>query len=114
MLSMLISVPVSIPLGAVSLAGVSVSAMDMVLTKKYQKKLVKVMKLVDIITSTLAVFETSVSKTLNNCKNDGWEFAMFQTLHLEVLNDICSTLVVRWQLKLDLSSKKVHWKESST
>ena len=35
-LSTLISLPVSIPLGAISLAGVSVSGMAIALTKKYQ------------------------------------------------------------------------------
>ena len=52
---MLIGLPMSIPLGAISLAGVSVSGMAMVLTKKYQTKLVKVIKLVDIMTLALAV-----------------------------------------------------------
>ena len=47
----------SIPLGTVSLAGVNISGMATALTKKYQKKLAKVTKLVDIMTSALAVFE---------------------------------------------------------
>ena len=38
MLSTFIGLPVSIPLGAVSLAGASVSGVAMVLTKKYQKE----------------------------------------------------------------------------
>ena len=70
MLSTLIDLPVCIPLGAVSLAGASVSGVATMLTKKYQKKLAKVMKLTDIVTSTLAVFEMSVSKALNNHKID--------------------------------------------
>ena len=56
-LSLFIGLLVSIPLGAVFLARVSVSGMAMALTKKYQKKLVKVMKLVNIMTSALAVFK---------------------------------------------------------
>ena len=36
------------------------------LTFQNQKKLMKVTKLVDILTSPIAVFETSVSKALNN------------------------------------------------
>ena len=55
------SLPVSIPLGAVLLAGASVSGVARALTKKYQKKLTKVAKLVDVMTSALAVFEMSVS-----------------------------------------------------
>ena len=61
-LSTFVGLPVSIPLDAVSMAGVSVSGMATALTKKYQKKLVKFTKLTDIITSALAVFETSISK----------------------------------------------------
>ena len=73
-LSMLICLPVSIPLGAISLTGASVSGMATALTKKYQKKLMKVTKLVDIVTSALAVSETSLSKTLNNGEIDEREF----------------------------------------
>ena len=65
-MSMFISLPVSILLGAVSLAGGSISGMATSLTKKYQEKLKKVTKLVDILTSALAVFETSVSKASEN------------------------------------------------
>ena len=84
---MFISLPVSIPLGAISLARASVSGVAMALTKKYQKKLAKAMKLVDIVTSTLVVFETSLSKTLNSDEIDEWELATLQTLHLGVLNE---------------------------
>ena len=64
----------SIPLGAVSQAGRNVSGMTMALTMKYQKKLVKVMKLIDIMTLVLAVFKTSISKVLNEGRVDEWEF----------------------------------------
>ena len=46
-----------ISMGAVSLAGASVSAVAMVLTKKYQRELVKVTKLIDTMTSALAMFK---------------------------------------------------------
>ena len=69
-LSTFVGLPVTIPLGAVSLAGVSVSGMPTVLTKKFQKKLTKVMKLVDIMTSALATFKTSISKAFNNGRID--------------------------------------------
>ena len=48
-LSTFIGLPVSIPLGTVSLAGTSTSGMATALTK-YQKKLTKVTKLMDIVT----------------------------------------------------------------
>ena len=56
-LSTLISLTVSISLGVVSLAGVSDYGVTTALTKKDQKKLTKVTKLVDIVTSALSVFE---------------------------------------------------------
>ena len=44
-----IGLPVSIPLGAVSLTGVIASGIISALTKKYQQKLKKVTKLIDIV-----------------------------------------------------------------
>ena len=73
----------SIPLG-----GVSVSSIATALTKKYQKKLVKVTKLTDIVTSALAVFETSVSKALRDGKIDEWEFNMLQELYCESFDNL--------------------------
>ena len=87
-LSTLIGLPVSIPLGAVSLAGVSVSGMDMVLTKKYQKKIVKFMKLVGVVTSAISVFETNLSKALNNGEIDERDFQVLQELHLKIINKL--------------------------
>ena len=65
-LSTFIRFPISIPLGAVSLAGVSVNGVATALTRKYQKKLAKVTKLVDIITLALSVLEMRVSKALDD------------------------------------------------
>ena len=78
----------SIPLGAVSLAGASLSGVTMALTKKYQKKLSKLMKLTGIITSAIAVFETSVSKALSYGNIDEQEFNVLQTLYFKTLNDL--------------------------
>ena len=69
-LSTFIGLPVSFPLGAISLLGASFSGLTTAVTKKYQKKLSKVTKLVDNVTSAVAVFETSVSKALSNGKID--------------------------------------------
>ena len=87
-LSTFIGLPVSIQLGAVSLTGASVSGMSTVLTKKYQKKLLKVTKLVDIVTSALSVFETRISTALNDGKIDEKEFQVLQALHLKVINEL--------------------------
>ena len=58
------------------------------LTKQYQKKLKKVMRLIDIITPALVVFERVVSGTLKNGIIDEEEFNTLQTLHLETLNEL--------------------------
>ena len=87
-LSTFIGLPVSISLGVASLTGAIASGIISALTKKYQKKLTKVTKLVNIATSAIAVFETSLSKALSNGKID--EFNMLQTFHLKVLNELTS------------------------
>ena len=88
--STLIGLPVSISLGVISLAGASVSEVATVLTSKYQKKLTKVTKLVDIATSAIAVFEMSISNALNNDDIDEREFGILQDLHLKVSNELAN------------------------
>ena len=85
-----IGLPVSISLGAASLTGVIASGIISALTKKYQKKLSKVMKLIDIVMPALVVFERLVSKALKNGIISEKEFNMLQTLHLETLNELTS------------------------
>ena len=65
-----------------------VSGVTTALTSEYQMKLIKVTKLVDIVTSAVAVFETSVSKSLDNGEIDEREFQVLQELHLKVINEL--------------------------
>ena len=88
MSSTFIDLPVSIPMGAISLAGASISGISSALTKKYQKKLAKFTKLTGIVTSVLTVFETSVSKALKDGKIDEWEFNMLQVLYYQSFNNL--------------------------
>ena len=83
-----IGLPVSISLGAASLTGAIASGIISMLTKKYQKKLKKVTKLIDIVTPALVVFERVISGALKNGIIDEEEFNTFQTLHLETLNEL--------------------------
>ena len=83
-----IGLPVNISLGAASLTGVIASGIISVLTKKYQKKLKKVTKLIDIVTPALVIFERVVSGTLKDGVIDEEEFNTLQTLHLETLNEL--------------------------
>ena len=87
-LATFIGIPVSTALGAASMTGVIASGIISALTKKYQKKLKKVMRLIDIITPALVVFERVVSGALKNGVIDEEEFNMLQTLHLETLNQL--------------------------
>ena len=83
-----IGLPISIPLGAASLTGAIASGMISALTKKYQQKLKKVTKLIDIITPALVIFERVVSGSLKDGVIDEEEFNMLQMLHLETLNKL--------------------------
>ena len=83
-----IGLPVSISLGAASLTGAIASGIILVLTKKYQKKLKKVTKLIDIITPALVIFERVVSGVLKNGVINEEEFNMLQTVHPETLNEL--------------------------
>ena len=83
-----VGLPISISLGAASLTGAIASGIISMLTKKYQKKLKKVTKLIDIITPALVVFEGVISGALKNGIIDEEEFNTLQTLHLETLNEL--------------------------
>ena len=83
-----IRIPVSAVLGAASMTGAIASGIISALTKKYQKKLKKVMRLIDIVTPALVVFERVVSGALKNGVIDEEEFNMLQTLHLQTLNEL--------------------------
>ena len=83
-----IQIPVSAALGAASMTGAIASGIILVLTKKHQQKLKKVMRLIDIVTPALVVFERVVSGALKNGVIDEEEFSTLQTLHLETLNEL--------------------------
>ena len=83
-----VGLPASISLGAASLTGAIASGIMSVLTKKYQKKLNIVMKLIDIVTQAAVVFERVVSSTLTNGIIDEEEFNTLQTLYHETLNEL--------------------------
>ena len=83
-----VGLPVSVALGAASLTEVIVSGIISTLTKKYQKKLKKVTRVIDIITPALVVFERVISGALKNGIINEEEFNTLQTLHLETLNEL--------------------------
>ena len=78
-----VGLSVSISLGAASMTGAIASGIISTLTKKYQKKLKKVTKLIDIVTPALVI-----SGALKNGIIDEEEFNTLQTLHLETLNEL--------------------------
>ena len=84
-----VGLPVSMALGAASLTGAIASGIISTLTKKYQKKLKKVTKLIDIVTPALVVFERVLSGAMKNGVIDEEEFNTLQMLqHLETLNEL--------------------------
>ena len=64
-----IGIPVSTALGAASMTGAIASGITSVLTKKYQQKLKKVTRLIDIVTPALVIFERVVSRALKEWHN---------------------------------------------
>ena len=83
-----IGLPVSVALGAASLTGAIASRIISTLTKKYQKKLNKETRLIDIVTRALVVFERVLSGAMKNGVIDEEEFNTLQTLHLATLNEL--------------------------
>ena len=83
-----IGLPVSAALGAASMTGAIASGIISVLTKKYQKKLKKVTRLIDIVAPALVVFEKVTSGALKNGIIDEEEFNTLPTLHLETLDEL--------------------------
>ena len=83
-----IGIPVSTVLGAASMTGAIAGGIISTPMKKYQQKLKKVTKLIDIIFPALVVFQRVVSGALKNGIIDEEEFNKLQTLHLEILNEL--------------------------
>ena len=83
-----VRLPVSMALGAASMAGAIASGIISTLTKKYERKLKKVTKLIDIVTPALVIFERVISGAMKNGIIDEEEFNTLQTLHLETLNEL--------------------------
>ena len=73
---------------SISMTGVIASGIISTLTKKYQKKLKKVTRLIDIVTPALVVFERVISGAMKNGVINEEEFNALQTLHLETLNEL--------------------------
>ena len=83
-----VGLPVSISLGTAPLTGAIASGIISTLTKKYQKKLKKVTRLIDIVMRATVVFERVISGALKDGIIDEEEFNTLQTLHLETLNEL--------------------------
>ena len=83
-----VGIPVSISLGVASMTGAIASGIILVLAKKYQKKLKKRTKLIDIVTPALVVFERVISGALKDGSINEEEFNTLQMLHLETLNKL--------------------------
>ena len=104
-----IGIPVSAALGAASVTGAIASGIISVLTKKYQQKLKKVTRLIDIVTPAPVVFERVVSGALKNGVIDEEEFNTLQTLHLETLNELTG-INRRMEAEHRSLVEKAYWK----
>ena len=69
------------------------------------------MKLVDIVTSALSVFETILSKALNNGEIDEQEFQVLQELHLKVINKL-SNVDCKMESETRNQLQNIYWKRT--
>ena len=111
---------VSVALRAASMTGAIAGGIMSVLAKKYQKKLKKVTRLIDIVTSALVVFERVISDELKNGIINKEEFNTRRTLHLETLNELTGVdcrmeaenrSLVEKSLMEEINELKKKWKQ---
>ena len=69
--------------------------------------------LVDIATSAISVFKTSLSKALNNGEIDKPEFQILQELHLMVINELAN-VDRKMESEIRNQFQKICWKKSMT
>ena len=75
-------------LGAASLTGAIAGGIISTLTKKYQKQLKNVTRLIDIVMWATVVFDKVISVALKDGIVDEEEFNTLQILNLETLNEL--------------------------
>ena len=81
-----VGIPISASLGVVSTVSTCVGACLLLTFKKYKKKLLKCYGLLDIITTSLATFETLISLNIDDDSViDDKEFHKLQTLYLQLM-----------------------------
>ena len=105
-----IRLPVSVALGAASTTAAIASGIISAVTKKYQQKLKKVTKLIDIVMPALVVFERVLSKSLKDGIIDEEEFNTLQMLHLETLIELMGIDRRMETEHRSLAPKKAYWK----
>ena len=75
-------------MSASSLTGAYASGIISTLTKKYQKKLKKVTRLINIVMRAIVEFERVISAALKDGIINEEDFNTLQMLHLETLNEL--------------------------
>ena len=87
----LAGLPISVPLAGVALGGAISSGICTMFIKKYKKKISRNEKLHDILTSAIAVFETTISESLTQMSliNER-EFKIIQGVYFKALQELSS------------------------
>ena len=84
-----VGIPISVSLGAVSTASTCVGAWLLLTSKKYKRKLLKCYELLDRITTSLAIYETLISLSIDDGSViDAKEFHKLQTLYLQLMTHV--------------------------
>ena len=82
----IVGLPISTSLAIVSTVSTCVGAFLLLTSRKYKKKLLKCYELLDKITTSLAIFETLISRSIDDGSViDAKEFHKLQTLYLQLM-----------------------------
>ena len=87
--STIVGLSISASLSIVSTVSTCVGACLLLTSRKYKKKLLKCYELLDKITSSLAIFETLISLSIDDgTVIDAKEFQKLQTLYLQLMTHV--------------------------
>ena len=104
-----VGLPISTSLGIVSTTSTYVGGILLLSSKKYKKKLLKCYELLDIIMSSLATFEVSISLSLDDgTVIDAEEFHKLQALYLQLMTYV-RNIDRKMKVQTEETFKKLSW-----
>ena len=108
----ILGLPISASLAIVSTVSTCVGACLLLTSKKYKKKLLKCYKLLDKITTSLAIFETLISLSIEDGSViDAKEFHKLQTFYLQLMTHV-RNIDRKMKVEMEQNFQKLSWTKS--